>query len=91
MAEGTPLSLKNAYTGDFVTLYGVSEEAVKALGFPYTSHPGGYRLMLPSTGSATALIIAHPELFVDYEITKGNMDDVFLAATGKSLGEERGK
>ncbi|MBR2927116.1 MAG: ABC transporter ATP-binding protein [Clostridia bacterium] len=91
VAEGTPLSLKNAYTGDFVTLYGVSEEAVKALGFPYTSHPGGYRLMLPSTGSATALIIAHPELFVDYEITKGNMDDVFLAATGKSLGEERGK
>ena len=25
-----------------------------------------------------------PELFRDYEITKGKMDDVFLAVTGKS-------
>ena len=37
---------------------------------------------------ATALILAHPEVFVDYEITKGRMDDVFLAATGKKAGEE---
>ena len=27
----------------------------------------------------------HPELFKDYEITKGKMDDVFLAVTGKRL------
>ena len=27
----------------------------------------------------------HPELFSDYEITKGKMDDVFLAVTGKKL------
>lgn len=25
-AEGTPLALKNYYTGDFITLYGISEE-----------------------------------------------------------------
>ena len=25
-AEGTPLALKNAYTGDFITLYGATEE-----------------------------------------------------------------
>ena len=34
---------------------------------------------------ATRLIISHPEAFVDYEITKGKMDDVFLAVTGKKL------
>ena len=27
-AEGTPLTLKNTYTGDFITLYGVTEEQV---------------------------------------------------------------
>ena len=27
----------------------------------------------------------HPELFNDYEITKGKMDDVFLAATGRKM------
>ena len=30
-------------------------------------------------------IMARPELFADYEITKGKMDDVFLAVTGKKL------
>ena len=30
-AEGTPLELKNKYTGDFITLYGVDESSVKAL------------------------------------------------------------
>ena len=38
-----------------------------------------------NTGEATKLILAQPALFTDYEITKGNMDDVFLAATGKKL------
>ena len=37
------------------------------------------------TCSATELIINHPDLFTDYEITKGKMDDVFLAVTGKKL------
>lgn len=34
-AEGTPLSLKNTYTGDYITLYGVNEESVKQLGVNY--------------------------------------------------------
>ena len=34
-AEGTPLQLKNAYSGDFITLYGVSEDRVRPLGVPY--------------------------------------------------------
>ena len=35
--------------------------------------------------AATELIIRNPQLFNDYEITKGKMDDVFLAVTGKTL------
>ena len=27
----------------------------------------------------------YPQVFHDYEISKGNMDDVFLAVTGKQL------
>ena len=29
------------------------------------------------------------EIFRDYEVVKGGMDDVFLAVTGKKLGGER--
>ncbi|MBQ8696860.1 MAG: ABC transporter, partial [Clostridia bacterium] len=88
IAEGTPLELKNKYTGDFITLYGVDEEQVKSLGVPYEQIRDAYRLAVPDTAAATALIIEHPDLFTDYEITKGRMDDVFLRATGKELSEK---
>ena len=85
-AEGTPLDLKNRYTGDFVTFYGVGEEDVCALGMPYERVAEGIRVSVPGTRAATELVLRAPELFVDYEITKGKMDDVFLAITGKALG-----
>lgn len=90
-AEGTPLTLKNTYTGDFITLYGVSEADVQALGAPYTAIRDAFRVAVPDTAAATGLILAHPTLFRDYEITKGKMDDVFLAVTGKKLtgGEDK--
>ena len=91
VAEGTPLSLKNAYTGDYITLYGVEEEQVQSFGLHYAVLRDGVRLYVPDTTAATRLIVAHPDLFTDYEITKGRMDDVFLAVTGKKLtgGEEK--
>ena len=82
-AEGTPLSLKNRYTGDFITLYGADEETVMGLGLPYEKIPGGFRLSVSDTAQATRLILDHPEVFRDYEVTKGRMDDVFLAVTGR--------
>ena len=90
-AEGTALELKNTYTADFITLYGVTEDAVKALGVKYEQIPGAFRLSVPNTKAAAELIINHPELFNDFEITKGKMDDVFLNVTGKKLteGEEK--
>ncbi len=91
VAEGTPLSLKNAYTGDFITLYGQKEEKVKALGRPYTPVRDGFRISVESTAQATELILQNPEFFKDYEITKGKMDDVFLAATGKKMEGGEGK
>lgn len=90
-AKGTPLELKNAYTGDFITLYGVDESAVKKLGVEYQKLRDGFRLSVPNTAKATELIVKYPDVFSDYEIAKGKMDDVFLHITGKKLdgGEEK--
>lgn len=82
-AEGTPLSLKNEYTGDFVTIYNVEEEKVKALGLPYEKIRDAFRVSVKNTAEARDLIIKNPALFTDFEITKGKMDDVFLSVTGK--------
>ena len=84
-AEGTPLSLKNTYTGDYITLYGVEEGEVRKLDTPYEAIRDAFRVLVPNTAAATELILRFPEIFRDYEITKGKMDDVFLAVTGKKL------
>ena len=84
-AEGTPLELKNSYTGDFVTFYSLDEEAVKSLSLPFEKVGEAFRVSVSNTREATRLILEKPELFTDYEITKGKMDDVFLAVTGKKL------
>lgn len=86
VAEGTPLALKNTYSGDYITLYGAKEAEVKRLGVRYEAIRDAYRLSVPDTRAATELIVRNPEVFTDYEITKGKMDDIFLAVTGKKLG-----
>lgn len=84
-AEGTPLELKNKYTGDFITVYNVDEKEVAKLNQPYEKIRDAYRIAVKNTVIAKELIINNPSLFNDFEITKGKMDDVFLAVTGKKL------
>ena len=91
VAEGTPLELKNQYTGDYISIYGITEQSIKKLKLAYEKIPNGFRLSVPDTKAATDLIIKHPDLFIDYEVTKGKMDDVFLAVTGKKLTESTEK
>lgn len=91
VAEGTPIELKNQYTGDFITLYNIEEDMVKKLNAPYETLKNSYKVSVANTKAATDLIINHPDVFTDYEIVKGKMDDVFLAVTGKALhgGDEK--
>ena len=90
-AKGTPLELKNTYTGDFITLYGADEKTVQELGVAYEPIRDAYRLSVSNTRAATELILRYPHIFNDYEITKGKMDDVFLAVTGKTLSDSSAK
>lgn len=84
-AEGTPLQLKNTYAHDTLTLYGVGEADVRRLGLPYAPAEQGWRVTVPDPAAAAELIRREPALFRDFELTKGRMDDVFLAVTGKKL------
>ncbi len=84
-AEGTPSELKNRYTGDFITFYGLNEERIATLGKPFERLRDAVRIGVRDSAEATEWILREPELFRDYEITKGKMDDVFLAVTGKKL------
>lgn len=90
VGEGSPVELKNKYTGDFITFYNVTDDVkdlLTSLGKTFENVPSGIRVSVKNTEEATNLIIEHPEIFKDYEIIKGKMDDVFLNITGKKLTE----
>ena len=88
VAEGTPFELKSTYVQDTVSIYGVTEDEMKSLGIKYKAIRDGYQIKIDNTIEATKLIVTHQEIFRDYEVVKGGMDDVFLAVTGKVLGGE---
>lgn len=85
LANATPLELKNAYTGDYITFYGADEGELRAAGLVAERVGEGLRVEVKDTAEATALVLKYPALFRDYEITKGKMDDVFLNVTGKKI------
>ena len=86
VTEGTPHELKEKYVEDYILLYGVTEDKVKSLGKKYKEIRDGYQLTVASTTEAAKLIADNREMFRDFEVVKGGMDDVFLTVTGKSLG-----
>ena len=65
-----------------MSVYGVSEDEIKSLNREYKKIRDGYQLKVRNTKEATRLIVEHQDLFTDYEVVKGGMDDVFLAVTG---------
>lgn len=85
VAEGTPHQLKSEYANDSISVYGISEQDAYKLGEKVEKIVGGYKIEVKDTATATALILKYPQLFSDYEVTKGKMDSVFLNVTGKKL------
>lgn len=88
IAEGTALELKNKYTSDTLIVYNASIDEIKKLKLPYKKIGNTYKIKIDNTEQATELIINNKTVFKDYEIIKGRMDDVFLAATGYELEEK---
>ena len=89
-AVGTPHELKQQYAGSRLLWYTPqSDEAemlLKEEGVDAEYRIDCYHIALESSEQATALLKKY-DAVKDYEFIKGNMDDVFLAVTGKRLGD----
>lgn len=83
--SGTPHQLKNEFVKDYFILYNQTEENVKKLNLPYTKINDAFKVDISNQTNAQQLITQYPELFDDFELIKGKMDDVFLTVTGKKL------
>ncbi|MCL2848177.1 MAG: ATP-binding cassette domain-containing protein [Firmicutes bacterium] len=92
VASGTPDSLKNQYTTDFLRI--IEEETNDMNSFflscnkKFSYKNNAYYVEFATPIDALEFINQHSQ-FTDFEILKGDMDDVFLAITGKKLeGDE---
>lgn len=88
VAEGTPHELKNKYASDFIKFYNHREEAesyFKGKGYSVNSARDYTEVELKSTAEVAKFFMEKPKLFDDFEVLKGNMDNVFLKVTGKDL------
>ena len=91
VATGTPVELKNEYSRDCVKLYAKESDDIneKLAGYKFEYTGACYRVTVDDSDDARKLILANGDIFNDFEVIKGNMDDVFLQVTGKKLGGEQ--
>lgn len=91
VAKGTPHDLKSTYANDLIRIYGQNPavlDMVQKEGLSHNDKENYIELEVPHVSYAKELIVKYPNLFDDFEIVKGKMDDVFLKATGKRLEED---
>ncbi len=86
-AAGTPNDLKNQFSGDYIKLYDTDESVLKDIGIAYKTENGYLKITVKNTAEAKKMIIENSNIFNDFEIVKGKMDDVFINATGKNAKE----
>ncbi len=88
VANDTPAALKNLYTKTRLIWYTekneTNEQLVKDFKFDYEADH--YSVKLENV-DITDFLYKNREKINDYEIVKGNMDDVFLNITGRKMGE----
>ena len=91
IAEGTPNELKNLYTSDYIAAYidknPEFEEKLTNdnISYTYLDEHHYYKIKIKNTKEAKDIIKKYDEYLTDIEITKGDMDDVFLNVTGGSI------
>ena len=88
IASGTPNELKNAYSSDYIIVH-AKEEAIydtfinnEKLKYIYNHDNNYYKIKVDSPDSAFIFINKYKNYIHDFEVIKGNMDDVFLNVTG---------
>ncbi len=94
IAQGTPTELKNIYAGDYVIVYQNSDQAFEELltseNREYTYNKDGlfYKVLVSDAKDAISFIESNKEYLQDFEVKKGDMDDVFLNITGLTKEEK---
>ena len=97
IARGTPNELKNKYSSDYILAFlkrnkefdnKLNNDSVK---FIYDLDKKAYKIYVKDSLKGKEIINKYSDYIIDFELLKGNMDDVFLNVTGKNIVLENGE
>lgn len=86
ISEGTPLELKNKYTSDYIKAYLDKNKQLEELlnkdkiQYTYFEENNFYKIYIKNSELSVELLNKYKDFIKDFEILKGDMDDVFLNA-----------
>lgn len=90
LAYGTPASLKSKYTSNKLLWYTKRLKKFDLLlektSFKFTYLVDYYEIDFANYAILVDFIEKNKDIVTDFEVLKGNMDDVFLTVTGRKLG-----
>lgn len=93
IAHGTPTELKNDYSENYVLVYREQsedfEKAIKGYKFIYSEDNLAYTVTVKTTQDAFKFIETFRDIIPDFEVKKGNLDDVFINVTRKVDGGKK--
>lgn len=96
ISEGTPLELKNKYTSDYIKAYLDKNEQLEELlnkdkiQYSYFEENNFYKIYIKNSELSVELLNRYKDYIKDFEILKGDMDDVFLnAINGYIINKEQ--
>lgn len=94
IATGTPTELKNLYSKNYVIVYSHKNEQLDKLFLPYNAQYNedqkAYKVAFKNSEEAMRFLKENENNITDFEVKKGDMDDVFLNVTGKAFKERNG-
>lgn len=86
ISKGTPLELKNKYTSDYIKTYLDKNKQLEELlnkdkiQYTYFEENNFYKIYIKNSELSVELLNKYKDFIKDFEILKGDMDDVFLNA-----------
>lgn len=89
VAEGSPVGLKDRYSNNYIRLYTAANSKIdeRLSRYEYKYDNNCYIIPICESEETKRFILNNSDIIDDFEVVKGDMDDVFLNVTGKNLLE----
>ena len=85
LVNDTPIKLKEKYTSNYIKIYMEKNMDVESRFKKFNYKTNAYYISFDTSKEVIDFIENNKDILTDFEVIKGDMDDVFLNVTGKEL------